>query len=264
MATPHVAGIAALLKAFNPLLTNLDIADILTIAVEDIDDAGWDKDTGYGRVNAHTALLIASVWPEIIDSDPPNRAIDARMPTDSLALQSFGWDSIEVFSTPDVVAGLGIESISVEQRAHVCSGSKDPCSATPDCPISQACVPATDFEAAAQVDSIVPVDAERATIILDKPINLFAWTRIRVGENSLIRLAYLPGDVNGNSIADEDDLTVLVDELEAGETTLPEWSVDIDRSTMFTPLDLLTCLDLFNGADAYQRFLDEQLEPGIE
>ena len=264
MATPHVSGVAALMKAYNPALTNLDIADILTIAVEDIAAAGWDADTGYGRINAHTALLIAASWPEIIDSDPPNRAIDARQPMDSLAFETFGWDSIDIWSTPDVVAGLSTESMVVEQRAHVCNVSKDLCSATRDCPVGQMCVPATDFTPAAQVVDYIPIDSEHATIVLDKRINLFAWTRVRIGTNSLIRIAHLPGDVDGNSVTNAADVDALVAELEAEEVTLPEWCIDLDRSTMLTPLDLLTCLDLFNGADAFPRYINKKLEPGIE
>jgi hypothetical protein len=55
-ASPHVAGIASLLKGFNPNLANDDIENIIELSADDIESAGFDYATGFGRVNAERAL----------------------------------------------------------------------------------------------------------------------------------------------------------------------------------------------------------------
>lgn len=60
MATPHVSGIASLLKGYNSNLYNDDIEHIIQLSADDITTypatTGWDQYTGYGRVNARKAL----------------------------------------------------------------------------------------------------------------------------------------------------------------------------------------------------------------
>lgn len=56
MATPHVSGIASLLKGYNPSLFNDDIENIIKLSADDIGPTGWDHEYGYGRVNALKAL----------------------------------------------------------------------------------------------------------------------------------------------------------------------------------------------------------------
>jgi len=60
MASPHVAGVAALVKACNPSLTNARIRNILETTAEDIGDPGFDEYFGYGIVDALAAALQAS------------------------------------------------------------------------------------------------------------------------------------------------------------------------------------------------------------
>jgi subtilisin family serine protease len=57
-ATPHAAGVAALIRARNPSLTAAQIRDIIRDSAIDMGAAGWDSQTGYGRLNAHQALLL--------------------------------------------------------------------------------------------------------------------------------------------------------------------------------------------------------------
>lgn len=59
MATPQVSGVAALLKSYRPVLSNLDLASILLTTVDDKGPVGWDSQYGLGRLNAHAALLAA-------------------------------------------------------------------------------------------------------------------------------------------------------------------------------------------------------------
>ena len=56
MATPFVSGLAALIWSHNPGLTNSSVTDIIESSADDIESGGWDKYTGYGRINAEKAL----------------------------------------------------------------------------------------------------------------------------------------------------------------------------------------------------------------
>ncbi len=58
MATPVVSGVAALMLAENPSLTNEEIREILCDTAVDAGTSGWDKYYGYGIVNAYAALQV--------------------------------------------------------------------------------------------------------------------------------------------------------------------------------------------------------------
>jgi subtilisin family serine protease/subtilisin-like proprotein convertase family protein len=58
-ATPHVAGVAALVKGVNPSLSATEIRDIINNSADDIGAAGFDIYTGHGRLNAYQAVLQA-------------------------------------------------------------------------------------------------------------------------------------------------------------------------------------------------------------
>ncbi len=59
MAAPHVAGIAALLFAYRPTLSNEAVRQIIRASAEDIDFPGFDPLSGAGRVNALKALNLS-------------------------------------------------------------------------------------------------------------------------------------------------------------------------------------------------------------
>ncbi len=63
MATPHVAGLAALLLAKNPALTNEEVRQIIRTSADDLGTAGKDNDFGYGRVNAGKTISNAFIKP---------------------------------------------------------------------------------------------------------------------------------------------------------------------------------------------------------
>jgi subtilisin family serine protease len=56
MATPHVSGVASLLKGYNPNLANDDIENIIQLSADDRGATGFDNAYGYGRLNAERAL----------------------------------------------------------------------------------------------------------------------------------------------------------------------------------------------------------------
>lgn len=65
-SSPTVAAIAGLVKSKYPSLSNFQIQQILYTSAEDITQiAGWDVDSGFGRVDAFAALNLASdtsIW----------------------------------------------------------------------------------------------------------------------------------------------------------------------------------------------------------
>jgi len=71
MACPHVAGLAALIWSGNPTLSNTDVRNIICISSDDVGPPGKDEDSGWGRINAHKAMVQQPVpIIEIVDVSP--------------------------------------------------------------------------------------------------------------------------------------------------------------------------------------------------
>ena len=56
MATPHVAGVAALIISHFPSWTNSDVRMDLQDTARDLGPTGWDEHYGYGKVDARENL----------------------------------------------------------------------------------------------------------------------------------------------------------------------------------------------------------------
>jgi subtilisin family serine protease len=56
MACPHVTGLAALLLSQEPGLTPSQVCRRIALTCDDVGVAGYDQDTGFGRINAYRAL----------------------------------------------------------------------------------------------------------------------------------------------------------------------------------------------------------------
>ncbi len=69
MAAPHVSGIVGLMKALAPELALADVRQILHDTAVDMQTPGFDDPTGYGRVNAHAALIEAHKTIVDLDGD---------------------------------------------------------------------------------------------------------------------------------------------------------------------------------------------------
>lgn len=71
MASPQVAGLAGLLFAANPALSNAEVRMTIESTADDLGKSGRDRDFGWGRINAYNALLLATGTGEATDN-PPN------------------------------------------------------------------------------------------------------------------------------------------------------------------------------------------------
>ena len=67
-AAPHAAAIGALVLSLNPALSPDVLEYRLTHASEDLGPHGTDLETGYGRLNAHLAVLSAFAVPMYVDA----------------------------------------------------------------------------------------------------------------------------------------------------------------------------------------------------
>ncbi|MBU1319037.1 MAG: S8 family serine peptidase [candidate division Zixibacteria bacterium] len=65
MASPHVAGVAALLLAKDGSLTPQQVRDAIQGSAEDLGAAGWDQSFGYGLVDANAALQSLTPTPPV-------------------------------------------------------------------------------------------------------------------------------------------------------------------------------------------------------
>ena len=100
MASPAVAGVAALLFAYDPSLSAEAAREILEQTATDIGAEGWDRETGYGEVDAYHALQVLSA--EIKNEEvSEGSAIDLRDASDQ-AMDPSEWTWIS--DNPSVLA----------------------------------------------------------------------------------------------------------------------------------------------------------------
>jgi PKD repeat protein len=89
MATPHVAGVAALVLAAHPTFTVEQVRQALRRGSDDLGPAGVDLTTGYGRVNAAGALSIASpLAARLVGPIQPVKSIDSVSVTGTVGCAS--------------------------------------------------------------------------------------------------------------------------------------------------------------------------------
>ena len=236
MATPHVTGVAALLKSFLPTLGPDGIRSILQDTADDLGDPGRDQYFGYGRLNAYNALVEGTTRIEVVSSSPPDGAIDARIPHSPIEPSIVhGWDSVEMtFTCRDVTSFTsGYFTITETGGDGV----------APD------------------IDGVEVLADDSLRITLTEPIESQAWTALEhTASGAGIRLGSLPADVNGDGTSDASDVAALVNHLHApGTSPLEVWQADIDRNGKCGPRDILRTIDLLNGAGCYDPWLDASI-----
>jgi subtilisin family serine protease len=134
MATPHVAGVAALILSQDPSLSNIEIRNILKDTSDDVEDLGWDAKTGEGRVNAYAAVLETLSGGDTIKPNTSiNWALDGNgafvndggtTTSDSILFSFSGTDNIGVAGFECNLDGAGFSGcINQQQFGPISSGA---------------------------------------------------------------------------------------------------------------------------------------------
>ena len=172
---------------------------------------------------------------EIVASDPPDGAIDARQPIDPATLEAKGIQSIEI-TFSGAVDAMPAAKFTVEE---VCEAGD--CDGVP--PL---------------IDS-VDADGSVVTLNLDRPIDPLAWTVITYidgTEDDIIRLGFLPADADNSGTANANDIVTVVDAVSGAG---PLYQFDIDRSGTITTNDIVVLVDLLNGVGNFDAYFGETL-----
>ena len=78
MASPHVAGLAALIRSIYPTLTARAVERQIESTCDDKGITGWDKFYGFGRINAQNAVLASPT--SVSDNYEPNDTLNTAHP----------------------------------------------------------------------------------------------------------------------------------------------------------------------------------------
>lgn len=70
MASPHVAALAGLIRTLNPLLTNVQVMEIMRQSATDLGDSGKDDYFGYGEIDVYRALTMAAGFQGTLQTYP--------------------------------------------------------------------------------------------------------------------------------------------------------------------------------------------------
>jgi type VII secretion-associated serine protease mycosin len=128
MATPHVAGLAALIWSQNPNWTNAQVRAQIRNATTDLGTSGWDSQFGYGRINAAEAMGVSQTTSTTTDTfstdfSPANTETTAAyIPGEILLKFRAGYtvsqvlDQVQVSAAEVEVAGV-IDQIGVQKLA---------------------------------------------------------------------------------------------------------------------------------------------------
>jgi serine protease len=124
MASAHVAGVAALMKALFPSLTPAEFDALLAggYLTQDLGDPGWDNQFGWGLIDAHKAVLVAQeggangAIPAILSVSPTNLSFGATLTRADVTVQNSGYtaDSLTVTGFSAGASWLGVQAVDVD------------------------------------------------------------------------------------------------------------------------------------------------------
>lgn len=188
--------------------------------------------------------------PQLVSSDPPDGAIDARQPhAVASTTPPQGYSQVQVCFDSEIFGSdgqaVGPDDFSTEVTT---SGGTSPGPA---------------------VTGVTDVGGFCYDITLESAIAPQAWTTLIANvqgadgdpiEPSADRsdVGFLPGDVNGDRTTAASDVLALIDHLN-GVTSLPHYSTDIDRSDVTAAPDVLREIDLLNGAGEFNPWVGQTI-----
>ena len=104
MATPHVAGLAALIRSLHPEFTPAEVETAIKATVLDLGDPGWDKYFGHGRIQPPLALA----W------EPPDITAPIATPAGPVAGQDNVPETVHpVVAFDEPVTGVDATSVRI-------------------------------------------------------------------------------------------------------------------------------------------------------
>ena len=119
MATPHIAGVLALLKSFKPNATPAELVDALFGSAEDLGESGKDSRFGNGLAQAYAAVqymnggsLAASFSSQpskVSDCGEGNTMFDLKLLTDDYASETY-WELRRMTDNGVQLAGAGYDN----------------------------------------------------------------------------------------------------------------------------------------------------------
>ncbi len=182
-----------------------------------------------GDATECTPDLCVRCRPVLFKTVPPNCATDPAYPHDPLDVNiRFGWD--------EIVIEFDCDPPSVSPTDFAING--------PDAPF---------------VSSVVATGAPNTyRLTLSSPIATGGWTEIlHIPGGSFMNLASLPGDADGTGTSNIEDIMMLIDHINGKTAFLVDWKCDIDRSGECGPPDILALINLLNGAEMFDVWMND-------
>ena len=179
-------------------------------------------------VNPHNGIpdICESLCSSVTSVNPTNCAIDARQPfPPNTPGTPQGWNSVEMtFNAGCVASNLTPGDFTVT------------CTSAP-CPT---------------ISGVAGVGST-ATVTLSSVIPVGKWTCVKhTVSGAQTCLGNLPGDANGDRTAAPGDILEIIDNLNLTRVPpLLPYQCDLDRSAVCAPADILTEIDLLNGANGW-------------
>ena len=182
-----------------------------------------DIDTGIGGLSVGECPPL----PADAGTDPPNCAVDAGIPHDP----------------NDAAAELGIQTIEM-------TFDSDP-SALTTADFEMNVLP---FGGAPSVTDVTSVDEKTLRMTFSRIIDTNRYTCLRhKPSDRKFCWGYLPADSDASTLSETDDVLALMDNLDGmfGPPPMPVVQCDINRSGGCTPQDVLSSVNLLNGASDF-------------
>jgi len=216
MASPHIAGVAALMKAVNPALSPADFDMFLASGAltDDLGVAGRDDTFGHGLVNAVKAVTAAGGTPlnfPVLSVSPTSLGFGATLSAATLQVENAGGGTLGINSItddaggwltvlPDSVDGDGLGSYSVTlDRSGLTAGPYNAnimvnaTTGTQSVPVSMSVagpgvptVPDAGFHFLLLIDAATSTTVDQANIAATAGSYPFTFTNVAEGEYLLI------------------------------------------------------------------------------